>query len=263
MPRIQDALESLGGNQCFSLLDQERAYHQGFVSSPSRHKTAFATPWGLYEWVRLPMGLKNAPGEFQRLMEHCPDSLRDDVCIPYIDDIVVFSLTFKDHVDHIRRVLRRLREHGVKLKPTKCRLLKREVNYLGQIVSAAGYRLDHSNVEAVRTLKDSKPSTVGEVRRLLGLLGYYRRYIQNFARIAHPLLQLLQGQLLKMWSNQHTRPKNVSIMAQYHPLDQWCGWNSIKKLLKHCWTALYLFQFLAILISVSPLYCILIHHKRD
>ena len=73
------------------------------------------------------------------------------------------------------------------------RLFKREVNYLGQIVSAAGYRLDHSNVEAVRTLKDSKPSTVGEVRKLLGLLGYYRRYIQNFAKIAHPLLQLLQA----------------------------------------------------------------------
>ena len=89
-------------------------------------------------------------------------------------------------------MLRQLREHGVKLRPKKCRLFKQEVNYLGQIVSAAGYRLDHSNVEAVRTLNDSKPSTVGKVRRLLGLLGYYRRYIQNFARIAHPLFQLLQ-----------------------------------------------------------------------
>jgi len=64
---------------------------QGFVSSESRHKTAFATPWGLYEWVRLPMGLKNAPGVFQRFMEHCLDDLRDDICIPYIDDTIVFS----------------------------------------------------------------------------------------------------------------------------------------------------------------------------
>ena len=86
--------------------------------------------------VRLPMGLKNAPGEFQRFMEHCLDGLRDDICIPYIDDIIVFSQTFEDHVDHIRKVLRRLREHGVKLKPKKCRLFKREVNYLGQCVSS-------------------------------------------------------------------------------------------------------------------------------
>ena len=153
------------------------------------------------------MGLKNATGEFQRFMEHCLDGLRDDVCIPYIDDIIVFSQTFEDHVDHIRRVLRRLREHGVKLKPKKCILFKREVNYLGHIVSAAGYSLDHSNVEAVRSLKDSKPSTVGEVRRLLGLLGS-PTHSSSYCR-----------QLLKMWSNQHTRPKNVSIMAQYHPLD--------------------------------------------
>ena len=101
LPRVQDALESLGGNQWFSLLDQGKAYHQGFVSSSSRHKTAFATPWGLYEWVRLPVGLKNAPGEFQRFMEHCLDGLRDDICIPYIDDIIVFSETFEDHVSPV------------------------------------------------------------------------------------------------------------------------------------------------------------------
>ena len=105
LPRVQDALEILGGNQWFSLLDQGKAYHQGFVNSGSRHKTAFATPWGLYECVRLPMGLKNAPGEFQRFMEHCLDGLRDDICIPYIDDIIVFSQTFEDHVDHIRKCL--------------------------------------------------------------------------------------------------------------------------------------------------------------
>ena len=75
-------MESLGGTQWFSLLDQGKAYHQGFVSSGSRHKTTFATPWELYEWVRLPIGLKNAPGEFQRFMEHRLDDLRDDSGAP-------------------------------------------------------------------------------------------------------------------------------------------------------------------------------------
>ena len=98
LPRVQ---ESLVGNQWFSLLDQGKAYHQGFLSPESRQKTAFAIPWGLYERVRLPMGLKNAPGEFPRFMEHCLDGLRDNICIPYIDDIIVFSQTFDDHVDHI------------------------------------------------------------------------------------------------------------------------------------------------------------------
>ena len=84
------------------------------------------------------MGLKNAPGEFQRFMEHCLDGLRDDICIPYIDDIIVFGKTFEDHVDHIIQVLRCLRAHGVKLKLKKCGLFNREVKYLGQIVSAAG-----------------------------------------------------------------------------------------------------------------------------
>ena len=93
LPRVEDALESLGGNQWFSLLHQGKAYHQGFVSPESRHKTAFVTPWGLYEWVRLPMGLKNALGEFQRFMEYCLDGLRDDICTNYIDDIIVLSLS--------------------------------------------------------------------------------------------------------------------------------------------------------------------------
>ena len=189
---MHDTLQSLGGNQWFSLLDQGKVYHLGFVSPESKHKTAFVTPWGLNEWVRLPMGLKNAPGEFQWFMEHCLDGLRDEMCIPYID-IIVYSKTFEEQVDHIRQVLQRLRAHGIKLKPKKCKLFKREVNYLGQIVSASGYRLDPANVEAVLSLQKNNPSTVREVRKLLGLLGYYRRYIPNFARTAYPLYQLLQA----------------------------------------------------------------------
>ena len=193
LPRVQTTLENLGGNSWFSLLDQGKAYHQGFIHPEDQYKTAFVTPWGLYEWVRVPFGLKNAPAEFQRFMENCLDGIRDDICIPYLDDVIVFSRTFEEHVEHVRTVIRRLRQHGVKLKAKKCKLFKREVHCLGRVVSEQGYKMDPSNIQAVLSLKERQPRTVGEVRQLLGLLGYYRRYIPDFSRLARPLFNLLQS----------------------------------------------------------------------
>ena len=187
LPRVQATLDSLGGNNWFSMLDQGKAYPRGYISPESRHKTAFITPWGLFEWVRIPFGLMNAPGEFQRFMEDCLHELRDEICIPYLDDVIVFSKSFEEHVNHVRQVLQRLRANGIKLKPEKCKLFQREVNYLGQIVSSEGYKPDPSKVNAVTALKDSVPTNVEEVRKLLGLIGYYRRYIPDFARTARPL----------------------------------------------------------------------------
>ena len=91
LPRIQESLDSLGGNSWFSVLDQGKAYHQGFISEDSRHLTAFITPWGLYQWIRVPFGLKNAPAEFQRTMENILGEYHDKIVIPYLDDLIVFS----------------------------------------------------------------------------------------------------------------------------------------------------------------------------
>ena len=181
IPRVQETLDSLEGNSWFSVLNQGKAYHQGFISKTSRPVTAFVTPWGLYEWIRIPFGLMNAPANFQRFMERCLGELRDKIATPYLDDVIVFSKTFEEHMEHLRTVLRRLREHGVKLKPCKCKLFQREVRFLGRIVSEEGYRMDSASVKAVTELKESQPKTVGEVRQITGILSYYRRYIPNFA----------------------------------------------------------------------------------
>ena len=124
-------------------------------------------------------------------MENCLRGLRDDVCVPYLDDVIVVSKTFEDHLQNLRKVLVRLREHGAKLKPSKCKLFRKEVNFLGRIVSADGYKLDTANIKPLLQLQDSIPKTIGDVRRLVGLLGYYKRYIKNFSSVAKPIYDLL------------------------------------------------------------------------
>lgn len=191
IPRIQEILENLGGNSWFTVLDQGKAYHQGSMSEKSRPCTAFITPWGLYEWVRIPFGLTNAPAGFQRYMEGCLGDLRDEVCVPYLDDVLVFSSSFDQHIQNVRKVLQRQRECGIKLRPKKCDFFKSEVCYVGRVISAEGYKMNPKEVEAVQALKRERPSTVREVRKLMGFLSYYRSYIQDFSRIAKPLYELL------------------------------------------------------------------------
>ena len=103
----------------------------------------------------------------------------------------MFSRTFEEHVKHLRTVLRKLREHRVKLKPRKCSLFKRKVKFLGRVVSGDGYLMDPGCVQAIENLREVIPKTVGEVRQLAGILSYYRRYIKNFARTAKPMYDLL------------------------------------------------------------------------
>ena len=115
LPRIQETLDSLQGSKYFSVLDLSRAYYQGYMAKDSREKTAFVTPWGFYEWVRIPFGLKNAVPKFQRFMENNIEDFRDEFASPYLDDTIVYSKTAPEHIEHIRKVLQKFREKGLKL----------------------------------------------------------------------------------------------------------------------------------------------------
>ena len=106
----------------------------------------------------------NAPANFQRFMENGLRELRDEMCIPYLEDVIVFSKTYSEHIEHLRKVLRRLKSYGVKLKPIKCALLKWEVSFLGRVISENGYQIDPKATNAVTAMENLKLQTVGEVR---------------------------------------------------------------------------------------------------
>ena len=192
IPRIQDILDSLGGKKWFSTLDMSKAYHQGYIAEESRHLTAFTTPWTLYEWIRIPFGLRNAPPAFQRYINQVLSDLKGTICEPYLDDVLVYSETFEEHVENLRKVLKRLRSRGIKLRADKCLFAKQEVRYLGRLISGDGYRPDPVDTAALGKF-GTPPKTVGELRSLLGFLGYYRCYVKDFSRHVKPMYDLLKS----------------------------------------------------------------------
>ncbi len=158
------------------------------MSPESRQLTAFITPLGLIQ-----VGSYSLWGiPFQHFMEKCLEGLRDENCVPYLDEILVFSKTFDGHLEAMIKVLQHLQAHGVKLKPRKCDMFKNVVRYLSRIVSAEGSRMDPADTVAVTALKKKRPSTVGELRKVLGLLSPYSQYIKDFSRIAKPLHDILK-----------------------------------------------------------------------
>lgn len=191
LPRIEEALEALGQAKYFSTLDLTSGYWQVEVAEQDKHKTAFSTPVGLFEANRMPFGLQNAPATFQRLMTCCFGDLNFTHLLIYLDDLIIFAKTFDEHLERLQLVFDRLRQHGLKLKPSKCQLVKKEVQYLGHIVSSEGIKTDPEKISKVKNWP--RPTSRKEVLQFLGFVGYYRRYVSNFSSIAAPLFCLTSG----------------------------------------------------------------------
>ncbi|GJR13388.1 putative reverse transcriptase domain-containing protein [Tanacetum coccineum] len=190
LPRIDDLFDQLQGSQFFSKIDLRSGYHQLRVHEDDIPKTAFRTRYGHFEFTVIPFGLTNAPTIFMDLMNRVYRPYLDKFVIVFIDDILIYSKTQEEHVEHLRLVLGLLKKEKLYAKFSKCEFWLREVQFLGHVINGNGIHVDPSKIEAVKNRK--APRTLTEVRSFLGLDGYYRRFIKNFSKIAKSLTILTQ-----------------------------------------------------------------------
>jgi hypothetical protein len=189
LPQIDENRDVLARAKWFSTLDLASGYWQVAMHPEDKEKTAFCMRYRLYEWITMPFGLCNAPGTFERLMERVLRGLQWETLLIYLDDVIIYSKTSEEQITRLESVFERLRVAKLQLKPKKCQLFKTEVDFLGHTVSRDGIATDKKKITTVTEWK--VPTTVKEVRSFLGLTGYYRRFIKDYARIATPLIELV------------------------------------------------------------------------
>ena len=188
LPRVDDLLDSLQGASMFSTLDLRSGYWQLSMEPRDREKTAFTTPEGLWEFLRMPFGVSNGCATFQRAIEIVLSGLTYETCLCYFDDVIIPSNSVDQQCERLSIVLERFRQHNLRVKASKCTFGATSVQYLGHVVSNKGIHTDPSKVQAVFELPD--PKNLEELRSFLGLVGYYRKFIPNFAALATPLVHL-------------------------------------------------------------------------
>jgi hypothetical protein len=199
MPRADVGLECLRGANWFSTIDLASGFHQVEIVERDKEKTALSNPFGLYEVNGMPFGLSTAPATFQRLMDIVLAGLCWRTCLVYLDDVLIFTRgTLEQHLSDIEEVLERLKEHGLVANPSKCELAKRELTYVGHVVSKEGCKPDPSLTAAIR--KYPRPKNLKDLRGFIGLSGFYRAYVKDFARIAAPLTDLTKKDRAFVWA---------------------------------------------------------------
>ena len=202
LPFTDIILDHVSGQECYSFLDGFSGYNQVFIRMADQLKTTFTTEWGTYAFNRMPFGLCNAPGTFQRLMmDIFQDFLRHFLEV-FIDDFAVFS-TKEQHLEFLEKTFLRCRETGLKLHPGKCFLGMVSGILLGHVVSKKGLAVDSDKVKAILTFVP--PTCVREVRGFLGCVGYYRRFIEGYAKLANPLTELLKKEVEFIWTEERQR----------------------------------------------------------
>ena len=197
MPRIDDILAKLGKAKFFTTLDLRSGYHHIALDKDAIKKTAFVTPFGKYEYLKVPFGLAQAPSYFQNLMNKVLNGL--NFTLAYLDDIIIFSETAEQHLKQIQIVLNRLRQAKLKLKKSKCVFFKKELHYLGHLLTTDGVKPLLDKIKAISEMKP--PENQKGVREFLGMVGYYRKFISRFADAARPMTKLSRKDSKFEWSD--------------------------------------------------------------
>ena len=198
IPLIRDLLDEMGRSKVFSTMDLKSGFWQLPVAEEDQPKTAFRCHLGLFQCKRMPFGLCNAPAVFQRTMDKILSGLIGRFVCVYLDDIIVFSDNIEEHEYHLQCVFDRIREAGLKLKPTKCAFGLREVKVLGYIMNSQGTSPDPDKIQAIQAM--APPTTVKAVRAYLGTCGYYRSCLPNYAHISEPLIALTRKHVRFHWT---------------------------------------------------------------
>ena len=197
LPRIDELFDRLQGARYFSKIDLRSGYHQIRIEPADVPKTAFRTRYGHFEFLVLPFGLTNAPGTFMHLMHQTFRAHLDDFVLVFLDDILIYSKSFDEHEEHVRKVLSILRKEKLYAKESKCDFFKTEVEFLGHFVGRDGVRMMDDKVKAIAEWP--VPTKVGDVRAFLGTAGYYRKFIKDFSAVATPLSELTKDYAKFEW----------------------------------------------------------------
>ena len=213
LPGIDDTIDTLRGSKWFSTLDLASGYWQVSMDFKDINKTAFTTLFGIYHFTVMPFGLANTPGTFKRMMEQVLSGLHWEICLIYIDDVIVFSRTFEEHLVRLHQVLSRIKEANLKLSPSKCKLFRHSVEYLGHVVSQDGVGTD-PKIEAITEWPT--PRSTRNVRSFVGFCSYYQQFVCGFAGIARPLHQIVALDEFQ-WSDECARAFATLIEALISP----------------------------------------------
>src|SRR5205814_1755364 len=200
LPLIPGLLDHVKGATRFTRLDLPTAYHLLRIAMGDEWKTAFRTRYGHFEYLVMPFGLTNAPATFQSYINEVLRTYLDEFCVAYIDDILIYSRTLEERIEHVRKILKKLLEHGLYVKLEKCQFHVQEIEFLGYVLSPEGVSISKERIAMI--VEWPVPASMHDIQVFLGFANFYRRFIEGYSRVVLPLTALLRKNVKFKWTSE-------------------------------------------------------------